>query len=151
MHICVTRFNIETYSQNLRYREKHGIVCIYGTSKKITENIMPYEYIMILEMNNDTNKIEGIGIIKNHLCYDRCRIYKDDNYNRYIYKSNKYISKNSLNSFEIKLIDGLEYLIFKTKRHIKRGYGIQLLPKYILENVVLVKTLKNICKLYLLL
>lgn len=146
MHICVTRFNTDTYLENQRYKEKHNIVCIYGTPKKISENIMPYEYIMVLEMNNDSHKIEGIGIIKNQQCYDRCRIYKDNNYNRYIYKSNKYININSLNPFENKLIKELENHIFKTKKHMKRGYGIQLLPKYMLENVILMKTLKNICK-----
>lgn len=146
MHICVTRFNNKTYNENIRFRNTHNIKCIYGTPKKITETILPNEYIIVLEMNNDKNKIEGIGIIKNQLCYDKYIIYEDNNYNRYIYISNKYININSLDTIEIKLINELEQLLFKTKLHMKRGSGIQLLPKYILNNILLIKILKNICK-----
>ena len=99
-------------------------------------------------MNNDINRIEGIGIIRNKLIYDTCRIYKDNNYNRYIYKSNYYINKENFNSFELKFIKELENVIFKTKKHIKRGHGIQLLPYFMLKNTVLIKTLNNICKNY---
>ena len=146
MHICVTRFNNESYSENIRYRQNHNIKCIYGSPKKIAETIMPYEYIMILEMNNDTDKIEGIGIVQNQLCYNRHRIYTEHNYNRYIYKSNKYITIESLSSLEKKIIVAVQDLLFKSKGHVKRGNGIQLIPKNMLNNTFLVKILKNICK-----
>jgi endonuclease V-like protein UPF0215 family len=38
-------------------------------------------------MNNETNKIEGIGLIRNHLAHDkRHKIYNNNEYNRYIYR-----------------------------------------------------------------
>ena len=71
MHICVTRFDNKTIEENKKWKQQNNeIGCIYGTPIKITEKILPEEEILVLEMNNSTNKIEGIGIIKNNLLND---------------------------------------------------------------------------------
>ena len=68
MHICVTRFNNSTYLENINYKKKNNIIgSIYGSPVKIKDYIDPYEIILIIEMNNSINKIEGIGIIKNKI------------------------------------------------------------------------------------
>jgi hypothetical protein len=132
MEICVTRFNNETYLENKKFREKNNIDCVYSTPVKITENILPNQELIILEMNNSTNSIEGIGIIKNKLFLkEKYRIYTDKNYNRYTYKSKYRIDKNELTSYEIIIIKKLEDLIFKSAFHCKRGQGIQIIPKHI--------------------
>jgi hypothetical protein len=41
--------------------------CIYGTPVKIKTSILPDTTLLVIEMNNTKNKIEGIGIIKNNL------------------------------------------------------------------------------------
>ena len=96
MNICVTRFDNKTFKENLYFRNYNNIKCIYGSPVKITDLIFPNSDIIVLEMNNTTNRLEGIGIIKNKLFIQekkRYKIYSDNNYNRFIYISNKRIDK----------------------------------------------------------
>jgi predicted small metal-binding protein len=136
MEVCVSRFNNQTYNENKNYRERYGIPCIYSSPIKITPNILPYAKLIVIEMNNDTNTIEGFGIIKNNLDFKKnYKIYDDRNYNRYVYTSKYRIDRNNLTSYEIILITELENLVFKTSKHCKRGHGIQVIPKHIKNNI----------------
>jgi hypothetical protein len=142
MEVCVSRFNNQTYNENKNYRERYGIPCIYSSPIKITPNILPYAKLIVIEMNNDTNTIEGFGIIKNNLDFKKnYKIYDDRNYNRYVYTSTYRIDRDNLTSYEIILITELENLVFKTAKHCKRGHGIQVIPKHIKNN-----TEFNYCK-----
>ena len=51
MEICVTRFNNQTFQENRNWIKTNNsnIGCIYGTPVKITENILPYTSLIILE------------------------------------------------------------------------------------------------------
>ena len=146
LKLCVTRFNNITKEENENWKKiNNHCGCIYGTPIKINSTISPNENIIILEMNNSTNKIEGIGIIKNNLFNKNYKIYKnknykiykDNNYNRYIYYSNKYYNKENLNNKLKTLLKILEYFLFKTKKHYKRGHGIQEIPKYLQNSKIL--------------
>ena len=79
-------------------------------------------------MNNDTNKIMGIGIIKNWLYTRQCRIYRDRNYNRYIYRGKPYITREEMlqlhNNDGEKMVECLEKLLFKGYQHLKRGQSV---------------------------
>ena len=88
-------------------------------------------------MNNSTNEIDGIGIVKNILFHKKYKIYKDNNYNRYIYYSNKHFKKNHLNDKLKNILKILEYFLFKTKKHYKRGHGIQEIPRYLQNSKIL--------------
>lgn len=138
MEIFVTRFNNKTFQENKNWLEKNNqIGCIYGSPTKITEKILPETYIIVLEMNNTKNIIEGVGIIKNNLILHdkkKYKIYEENNYNRFIYKSNFRIDKISFNTYEKEIIKNLENLLFKTHNHCKRGQGIQHIPKHIENN-----------------
>ena len=126
--IAVTRFNQTTWNENCRWREKHNIKgCIYGTLQPICEKIHDNYKIYVLEMNNDTNTIEGIGIISNKK-YPRQKIYSTNAYNRMIYKGTQRIDKSEYNKKAFSLINSLEYLVFKGATHMKRGSGINILP-----------------------
>lgn len=135
MEICVTRFDTLTYQQNKSWRTTNNeIGCIYGTPIKISEKILPNTLIIVVEMNNSSNTIEGIGIIKNKLLPEnkkKYRIYDDNNYNRFIYKSNLRVDKSSFNNYEKKKIKKLEEMLFKSRMHCKRGQGIQSIPSFI--------------------
>ena len=151
MEIYVTRFNNVTYKENKDWLLKNNETgCIYGTPIKLSTKILPYAEIIVLEMNNSINKIEGIGIIKNKLLYDKkkYKIYSDNNYNRFIYKSNLYISRNDFTTFEESIIINLEKLLFKSHYHCKRGQGIQSIPKIIRENQIFnfIEFINNIYK-----
>jgi len=149
MEICVTRFNVTTLKENRAFKEANNIAgCIYGTPIKITDKILPNEMIIILEMNNTLNKIAGIGIIKNKLEREdrkQNRIYSDNNYNRFIYKSELFIPTSAFTREETAAIEALEHFLFKTSRHCKRGHGIQQIPKFILnrQDINFGETIRN--------
>ena len=138
MEIYVTRFNNVTFKENKEWLLKNNENgCIYGTPVKLSTKLLPNSYIIVLEMNNSNNKIEGIGIIKNKLVYNKkYKIYSDNNYNRFIYKSNLYISRASFTSFEESIIKNLEKILFKSYYHCKRGQGIQSISNIIKENKI---------------
>ena len=127
--IGTTRFNDHTFEENRNWRRKHKHNgCIYALNKKIPDSIPPDSLIYVLEMNNDRNKIMGIGMIRNRRdTKQRIRIYHDNPYyNRYIYHSKQRIAAKDV-KYQ-KLLAVLERLIFKGSRHMKRGQGITCIP-----------------------
>ncbi|MEI8058740.1 MAG: hypothetical protein WCG67_01180, partial [Ferruginibacter sp.] len=50
-----------------------------------------------------------------HLRKKYYNIYKDGNYNRFIYKSNYYIDREKLIRYDEALVNLLEYILFKEK------------------------------------
>ena len=138
MEICITRFDDKTIRENRLWRENNKFSgCIYATPVKITENILPETRIIVIEMNNSQNKIEGFGIILNKLAKPdkNNKIYLDNNYNRYIYKSKLRIDREEIYNTYIKnKINEIEKLLFKSKYHCKRGHGIQKIPVIIKNN-----------------
>ena len=69
--IVSTRFNDVTWQENLDYRTKHNIECIYGTPLELHQSICLDTNVFVLEMNNSKNKIEGIGLIRNKTHVDK--------------------------------------------------------------------------------
>lgn len=135
MEVCVTRFNNETFNENKNFRERYNINCLYSIPIRITPNILPNAELIIIEMNNSENTIEGVGFIKNkQWLKEKYKIYNDRNYNRYVYKSKYRIDKDDFKNYELILIKELENLLFKTAQHCKRGHGIQIIPKHIKNN-----------------
>lgn len=125
--IMVTRFNEHTWRENLQWRERNEFNgCIYNTPVYIKDNIPLMIPIYVIEMNNDMNKIMGIGKILNKVHTDKkYKIYEDKNYNRFTYKGKKRIDKNNIVS---PLLEKIESRLFTTKSHLKRGQGITQVP-----------------------
>jgi hypothetical protein len=135
--IATTRFTNTTFKEREDWCIKNAWKgCIYGTPIKISHKI-PYEsLIFILEMNNDKNKIQGIGLVKNSLVADKYyKVFSDGNFNRYIYKGVYRIDLSQdntmLTDYEKKVIDIFNILLFKGQRNVKRYQGITALPKWI--------------------
>jgi hypothetical protein len=79
-------------------------------------------------MNNETNKIEGIGLIRNNLAYDKTyKIYQNGDYNRYIYRGNYWIGRDDLLTLNPEMVETLDTILFKGKSHMKIGSGISVL------------------------
>jgi hypothetical protein len=133
--IASTRFNNETWRENKEYRNKiRHTGCIYGCTVPITNTIPEDSTIYIFEMNNSLNRIEGIGLIKNKLWYDNYyKIYKDGNYNRFIYKSNYRIDRSYLEQHYSTILKLFELILFKGKTHLKRGFGITKVPEKLMN------------------
>ena len=133
-----TRFTNKTWTEKENWCKKNNWAgSIYGTPRKIGEKIPHGSIVFVLEMNNDKNKIEAIGLIKNSLYSDKYyKIYSDGNYNRYVYKSLYKIdlNNNNITDYERKVIEIFNVLLFKGSRNVKRYNGITELPKWIKNN-----------------
>jgi hypothetical protein len=132
--IVSTRFNQDTWYENKKYREKNKFECIYGSPVEMTTKICMNSTIFVIEMNNTKNEIEGIGLLKNKTFVDKyyC-IYRNGDYNRYIYIGKYYLDRDKLISINIELIKVIEYILFKEKTHLKRGYGFTMITEKIMK------------------
>ena len=125
--LAVTHFNNLTYSENRRWcKNKKYDGCIYNCPVYIKDSIPNSSKIYVIEMNNETNTIIGIGLIINKVITKRNKIYSDNNYNRYTYKGKKRIDSNLLDEVTLEY---LEERLFKGKNHLKRSQGIVKVPK----------------------
>lgn len=124
--LATTRFNSDTWEQNIDYRRKHKIRgCIYGCPRRIKENCMLDSWVMVLEMNNTDNRVMGIGLIKNTVIADKYySVYKDGNYNRFAYKGKYRLDRDKLTYPEQLMLGVFDTLLFKGRRHCKLAQGI---------------------------
>ena len=135
-HIVSTRFNENTWTQNINYRLKHKdkeLNCIYGSPNPLTEKIMLNSLLFVIEMNNTTNQIEGIGLIRNYPKINR-PIYNIGNFNRYTYQWKYRINRDLLLEKNQKLVECLDYILFKEKTHMKRGSGFTMIPEKLMKH-----------------
>jgi hypothetical protein len=150
--IVSTRFTDETWRENYNYRLKnnYSLKCIYGSPQEMSPKILYETLVFVIEMNNTTNKIIGIGLIKNKPILNKYhKIYIDCNYNRFVYKSNYYIDRETLLRHNEILVKTLDYILFKEKTHSKRGSGFTSIPEKVMkykicQNINLKKEIKNI-------
>ena len=137
MYTLVTsRFNNDTLETNRNYKLKKKFTgCIYGSPQEMSPKILNDSLVFVIEMNNDTDRIEGIGLIKNRPYLDRYyRIYEHCDYNRYIYKSNYRIDRETLWEHNRVLVKVLEYVLFGEKTHLKRGSGFTSVTQKFLKS-----------------
>ena len=160
--IGTVRFNNKTYIENLKWKQRKGYNgCAYGLDKPLSNKIPSGKYIYIVEMNNEINKIMGIGKIKNIIIHsNRSRMYNEDRLNNYIYKSKDFISRLKIIETQPKgelVLKFLENLLFRGSKHFKRGQGCVILPWNRIStagNIIKtkdssypVKNLKNKCRI----
>jgi hypothetical protein len=127
-HIACTRFNNSTYKENIDYRVKNKEEVIYGAALKIRDIYTSGCLLFVAEMNNEKNKIEGIGLIKNLLVSDkRHKIYENNDYNRYIYRGKYWLNRNQLDEVDKEICEILDNILFKGKSHLKYRTGITII------------------------
>lgn len=134
--LATTRFNNETWNENIQWRNKHNWSgCIYGLQKKISDDILIESPIFVLEMHNDRNNVMGVGLIYKKLVLSkRPKIYNDYNYNFYVYRSKYRIDRSELTDKQLKIFKMCDILLFKGASHVKRGQGILRVPMWIIDN-----------------
>jgi hypothetical protein len=125
--IVTTRFNEATWQENKQYRERHHHECIYSVPKKPSEQIEDNDVLFVMEMNNSTNKIEGIGLIRNKVQIYRYPVYKDNNFNRFCYIGKYHITRDYIKEYNESFLETIETMLFKGKSHFKRGSGMTTL------------------------
>ena len=134
-YLGTTRFNSATYKENIAYRTKHNEAAIYGTTIR-TYAKYPYGVlIFVIEMNNETNCIEGIGLIRNILLTEKKHfIYSNGDYNRFIYHGYYWISREQITNMDKELIEIFDLILFKGKSHLKRQSGISVITDKLFSN-----------------
>jgi len=152
--LLTTRFNDSTWSENELFRQQHpGLNCVYCSPDPISQNIPIDSVIFILEMNNDTDKILGIGMVRNHPILNKYNVYEHGNYNRYVYTGKHRIDRSSMSEEEERIMQVFDILCFKGNRHMKRGQGLKSFPVDMLyrcsKKLDLVKFIANMFKIRL--
>jgi hypothetical protein len=129
IYIGTTRYNTKTYKEKNEWlKRKKWRGCVYGLDKNLSQSVPPYEWMYVIEMINDKNQIGGIGYIKNEYNpKNRTKIYNEDHYNMFVYKSKYFIERATLIKEYPATIDYLEHTLFYGSTHMKRGIGITLL------------------------
>jgi hypothetical protein len=129
-HITCTIFNNETFAQHELWMKKYNRSgCSYGTPIQVSPRVFPRERMFVLEMNNDTNRVMGVGMIHNVPSPKRYKLYEDHSYNRYLYTGDHRIMVSQMTIPERAVIWVMEQLLFYGAGHMKRGQGISLVPR----------------------
>ena len=132
--VLLSRFTDKTLAENRQWKEANDKQCVYGSTRAISDNLPLMQYFVI-EMNVSTNKIAGIGIIRNKLA-PRVRIYSNPYFNRYIYIGKHFIPVEELERDNVELLQEIEKILFYGKGHLKRG-GMTLFPPKLLKQTYL--------------
>jgi hypothetical protein len=127
-YLASTRFNNSTWLENVNFKEKEKIKgVIYGTGIKINVKYPCNILFFVAEMNNDTNEIYGISLIRNSIVSDKIyNIYDNNDYNRFIYKGDYWVSRDELLLEDRNIVEFLENMLFKGKSNLKRISGISV-------------------------
>ena len=132
--VVTGRFNKDTLIKNYEYRAKHGLKCMYCCPSEMSPKIHYNSPVFVIEMNNSTNKIEGIGLIKNRPETKKYyKVHSDGNTNRYTYIGEYYIERETIDDYNSPLVYALEEILFKGKTHSKRGSGLTTIPERVLK------------------
>ena len=132
--IVTGRYNNETWAATVRYREMKNIPCVYATPHKLSESIDINSPVFVIEMNNSTNQITGIGLIKNKIVIGKThKVQEDSNCNRYNYVGDYHISREILDDYNPELVYVLDEILFKGYTHSKRGSGLTKIPQKVLK------------------
>lgn len=127
--IATTRFNDFTWGENCNIRKANPVAkCIYAAPAQITSRITLDSNVFILEMNNDKDRIMGIGLIKNHPVAGKYAVHSVHNYNRFVYIGKWRIDRDDMSADEMEILRLLEAICFRGINHSKRGHGITSLP-----------------------
>ena len=133
-YLMTSRFNNQTWEENKQFRHSKNssgnnkIGCVYCSPRPLNHEI-PYNAILfILEMNNDINKIMGIGMVKYDPKIFTNIVYNNKSYNRYSFWGTRRIDVSEMNEEEKQIIKVLDILCFTGNSHSKRGDGIKTFP-----------------------
>jgi len=122
MSVYLTRFNSDTFAENVAFRKHHPKVgCIYGSTNEITSCAYG-EVMFMIEMNNTTNKIEGIGLVRNKPNHSIAhRVYTHSIFNEFVYCGKYRLDRSEILEEDNDLVIFLDEVLFKGRGNSKRG------------------------------
>ena len=135
IYLLTTRYNDKTLSANRTFLEKSGAKyqCIYSSPASISDKIPVGSKCAVLEMNNDANRIIGIGLIDKREYKKKLWVQEWGHYNRVHYTGYYRIDREEIeqNPRDVKekiVMKILDLLCFKGSGHLKRGKGLTMFP-----------------------
>ena len=143
--ILTTRYNNDTFMQSIIWRQTNNYTgCIYNLKTRISNTNLYDKPYFVLEMNNTTNLVMGIGVIENKISIINESIYINCYLNRYTYKGTirKSINKDNFSvSDKLYFETQIEDVLFKGKGHMKRGQSMTHFPKHKItdEHIIFLK------------
>lgn len=133
-YLASSRFTNHTWKENRDFCLDSNLKIAYCCPSPISVKIPPNVLVGVLEMNNDTNRIIGIGLIHNKTI-PKTWIYENGNYNSNTYFGKRRIDRNEMTPDEEKIMEILDGYCFKGNGHLKRGQGITSFPvRYLFES-----------------
>ncbi|RZD41561.1 MAG: hypothetical protein CXT73_04790 [Methanobacteriota archaeon] len=127
-YIGLAHFDNKTYKENIEWKRKKNFTgCVYGLQQFLPDSIPHESDVYMIDMNNETNQIVGIGLIKKvYIPKNRSRIYNNPEFNRYVIKSPFYRDRTFLIKKDKEIIEFLENILFKGYSHLKRTSNMTL-------------------------
>jgi len=134
--ILTTRFYNETWEENKKFREKNKkIGCIYCSPVPLSQDIPNEMVVFVLEMNNDLNRIMGIGMVTNNPRIQKYNVHENGNFNRYSFIGKNRIDRSEMDESEEEIIKIFDILCFTGNKHMKRGQGLKSFPSEMLYRI----------------
>lgn len=141
-YLMTIRYTNQTYEEMQNYcvgTGKKSIKCAYGVPIPVSRCVVPDSVLMVMEMNNDTNQIVGVGLVRNtiqepgSIGRKHFSIHDNGNLNRYVYLGTKHIRRDELTDHEEEVFAAFDRICFKGRKHLKRCVGITYFPLDITE------------------
>lgn len=133
-YLMTSRFNNKSFREMREYCcDSKSAKVVYGSPKEISMYVPRDTIMFILEMNNDENRIMGVGLVKNNPYPNKHVIYEDGNWNRYNFVGKYRIDRNEMKEDEEWIFKALDIICFTGCRHQKRNQGITIFPPDMLE------------------
>jgi len=139
-YLMTTRFTNDTHEQMINYCSKSAkIRCAYGSYTPMAAYLPQDVMMFVLEMNNDKNKIMGIGLIRNTLSTKKHFVYNENIYNAFTYIGSTRIDRTEMTEEEEAVMTICDNICFKGMFQQKRCKAVTLFPvdvqqKYIDED-----------------
>lgn len=88
--------------------------------------------VFVLEMNNSTDRVAAIGMVKNRSIQNKYKVYENMSYNRHVYMGKMRIAREDVSPEEEEIMKVFDKLCFKGAKNMKRGQGITTFPVEVL-------------------
>lgn len=127
-----TRFDSASAFVN---KQARGEGCLYGNPRPIKKRVQPFR--LVLELNNDTNRIDGVGLISDKCLLRGSRaaaerdVYENRLFNQNVYRGPYRLDRSVLDNdsdVSFKIFRHLDSGCFHGFYHVKRGNSISKLP-----------------------
>lgn len=122
--LCVTRFNNKTWEELSIFKRSNDNINVYNSPSRMKDEVRFNTNFIIFEMNNETNTIMGVSVVKNKPLFRKNKIFSDNNYNRFSFEIQHRIDTSELSEAERDKTKLVEKMVFTKKTHLKRGSGI---------------------------